>query len=110
MLDMFGVYEDKDGKQAILDAIKNDAKFAEFMAKELFSIGKKYFDMKMTEMKITEGKTTEDIMGGYNGPQNVFIINGLQDVKPHIQDAINRAVNGEKVIEAQFTVVGLDRD
>lgn len=109
--DMIKAYQRTGGLESTIRAIEGDESFKKQFHKEMQNMLRKYLDLKIAEMKIAEGlRSPGDAGGGYTGPQNVFIINGLQEVKPHVQDAINKAINGERVIEAQFTVVGLDRE
>ena len=109
--DMIKAYQRTGGLESTIKAIEEDGSFKKQFHKEMQSMLRKYLDLKIAEMKIAEGfRDPGDGGNGYNGPQNVFIINGLQNVNPDVQGAIDRALKGEKVIEAQFSIVGLDRE
>lgn len=106
--DMIKAYQKTGGVQSTIDAINSDDSFKKQFHKEMQSMLRKYIDLKIAQMKIEEGReVAQGAVGAYKGPQNVFIIHGLHDMGVNMNRAVEAAIRGDKVLEAQFSVLGL---
>lgn len=103
--DLMYAYQKTNGRDGLVDALKNDEKLRQIIFKEMANTVRKILDLKLGEMKIMEDSNS-NTSGVSGGQRNFFVIYGLHDKDTRVNKILTETE--KEAIEAQFKIVGLN--